>query len=366
VTAALQDRLIRRFWHLLAHRSELARPKDYLRLSWAAGEIALYNDGGAVVAFDNVCPHRGARFFVEDAGSAPAACPYHGWTYRGGTLRTPPGCGLAPEALARARLNTFETAWCGDWLFAAVAPEETLERQLDALAPRLAGLSQDIEGRRDLNAYPFECDWRVAVENALEADHIDLVHPETLRALALEPGRFEFAGRNSAWVTEVGDPRRAKALRSLGRLFDAPHAYPGYVNLFVFPFAMVSSTFGLSYSLQTFMPAAEPGRTHFCSRLLGARPSGGQASAAVDALMASTAEMNRQVFEEDHRICRRVSPAYDMEAPDRLFGASEARLAHFHRELAALREGDTVDAPRSAQSVFSAAAASLSARPRAH
>jgi hypothetical protein len=169
-----------------------------------------------------------------------------------------------------------------------------------------------------------------------------------LRALALEPGRFEFAGRNSAWLTEVGDARRAKALRSIGRLFDAPHAHQGYLNLFVFPFAMVSSTFGLSYALQTFMPSAQPGRTHFCSRLLAARTAGGEASAAVDALMRSTAEMNRQVFEEDHRICRRVSPAYDMDAPDRLFGASEARLSHFHRELATLRGGEAAEARRSA------------------
>jgi hypothetical protein len=54
-----------------------------------------------------------------------------------------------------------------------------------------------------------------------------------------------------------------------------------------------------------------------------------------ESLFESTAQLNRQIFEEDHQICRRVSPAYRLDAPDRLFAPSEERLRHFQAALRA-------------------------------
>jgi phenylpropionate dioxygenase-like ring-hydroxylating dioxygenase large terminal subunit len=336
MTGAGLHRLVEGYWHLAGHRSELSQPKDFLRFSWAAGEFVVYNDQGSIIAFDNVCPHRGTRFFIDDAGNAPARCPYHGWTYRGGGLRIP-----ARQQVENRddppRLNVLQTAFCGDFLFVSPKPEHSLEHQLGGLFQRVADISADIAGRSDLNAYDFECDWRVAVENALEADHVDLVHPDTLANLKLGPGRFEYAGVNSVWLTEVTDARTVKGLEAVGRYFDVPHAHRGYANLFLFPFAMLSSTFGYSYSLQLFPPSQTPGRTHFSSRLLRGRTQVAADHAVVAGLFDSTARLNRQIFEEDHRICRRISPAYDIEAMDRLFGASEERLQHFQATLRDLR-----------------------------
>ena len=242
----LEETLAREWWHLVAHRSELATPKDFVRLSWPLGELVLFNDQGSIVAFDNLCPHRGTRLFLDHDGNGPAACPYHGWTFRNGAVRIPPAHAVSSEDRERARLNAYRTEWCGDFLFAGVEPRSPLDVQLGAIGAWLEGVSHDIVGRRDTNAYDYECHWRVAVENALEADHVEMIHPETLATLALQPGRFDFAGANSSWFTEVGDPRIAKRLDALGRHFDLQQAHPGYVNVLVFPFAMLSSTFGYS------------------------------------------------------------------------------------------------------------------------
>jgi phenylpropionate dioxygenase-like ring-hydroxylating dioxygenase large terminal subunit len=336
MTDAEVGRLVEGFWHLAAHRSELSSPKDFVRFSWAGGELVAYNDQGSIIAFDNVCPHRGTRFFIDDAGNAPARCPYHGWTYRGGDLRVPV-YHQAPDNGHPPRLNRFQTAFCGDFLFVSPKPEHSLEHQLGDLFGRVADISADIAGRSDLSAYDFECDWRVAVENALEADHVDLVHPDTLANLKLGPGRFEYAGVNSVWLTDVTDARTVKGLDAFGRYFDVPHAHRGYTNLFLFPFAMLSSTFGYSYSLQLFLPGRTAGRTHFSSRLLRGRTRVAADHAVVAGLFDSTARLNRQIFEEDHHICRRISPAYDLEAMDRRFGASEERLQRFQAALRDMR-----------------------------
>jgi hypothetical protein len=140
---------------------------------------------------------------------------------------------------------------------------------------------------------------------------------------------------NSIWSTEVSDARTVRSLDAIGRYFDVRHAHRGYANIYLFPFAMLSSTYGYSYSLQLFTPGQAAGRTHFSSRLLRGRAQT-PGNPVVESLMESSARLNRQVFEEDHQICRRISPAYRMDAPDRLFGASEARLRRFHATLGEL------------------------------
>jgi hypothetical protein len=58
--------------------------------------------------------------------------------------------------------------------------------------------------------------------------------------------------------------------------------------------------------------------------------------ALVEPFLASSAEVNRKVFEEDHAICRRVSPHYDSGRPDRIFAQSEDRARHFWQTLRGL------------------------------
>jgi phenylpropionate dioxygenase-like ring-hydroxylating dioxygenase large terminal subunit len=328
----LEETLSRSFWHLVAHRNEVAAPGEFVRLKWALGELVVFNDEGEIMAFDNQCPHRGTRLFVDDAGCQPALCPYHGWSYRGGQIRIPRRETVPTAEAEGARLNRFQTAWCGDFLFVGVAPRQALGEQLGDLAQSLETISCDIEGRGDFNAFDFECDWRVAVENALEGYHVNLIHPGTLAPLGLRNHQDSYIGPNSVYRAEIGEARTVKGLERLGRYFRIKAAWSGYTSLFVFPFAMVSSTFGYSYALQNFFPAGKPNRTHFSSRLLAARAAPG-AEAVTGPFLASAAEVNRKVFEEDHAICRRVSPHYDSGRPDRIFAQSEDRARHFWQTL---------------------------------
>jgi phenylpropionate dioxygenase-like ring-hydroxylating dioxygenase large terminal subunit len=332
----LETRLHTDFWHLVAHRAELPAPGAWLRLDWGLGELVLFNDEGDILATDNICPHRGARFFLGDAGEGRMTCAYHGWSYRGGCLRVAQRAAFDPADLAGLDIRRYRLAWCGDFLFVGVAPVESLEDQLGASFAALDEVSRRITARRDFNAFTFECDWRVAVENALEIYHVAPIHGDTLGSLGLSEARVDYDGRNMTWYGHVGDTRAAKGLSVMKRFFDIGEPYPGYWTIHVFPFAMVSSTFGYSYALQTYFPSREANRAHFCSRLLTSRAKPG-AEAVVDGFFESTAMMNRRIFEEDHAICRRVSPDYDMTKPGRVFAKSEERVRRLHAMLAELR-----------------------------
>jgi len=319
------DTLIRDYWHLVAHRSELAEPGDFVRLTWAAGDIALYNDGGEVIAFDNVCPHRGGLFFVEDRGNSRAVCPYHGWSVRGGKVRVARADLFTACDLKKAVLTRFKTEWCGDFLFVGIEPVMSLAEQLDRFAPTLGEIGADIAAPRDLYKIDFHANWRVAVENALEAYHVNSIHPDTLAPMALCEDADSYAGLNSAYHARIGDQRTAKGLKGLRRFFDLRADFDGYCTFYIFPFAMLSSTFGYSYSMQTFLPGDETHRSWFYSRLYSSRTAAGGESVS-ETLLNATVKANRQIFDEDHEICRRVSHRYDLNSPDRIFAANEARV----------------------------------------
>lgn len=331
-------------WHLLAHRSELSQEREFLRFDIADREVVLFNDGLSVVAFDNRCPHRGARIFDGDHGREYFLCRYHMWSYKRGRVFVAGKDQFAHCPLDQLSLATLELQWVGDFAFVSAAPTATLEQQLAGLWPMLEAISYSIAARWDFNRYVYEADWRVALENALEPYHVSAIHPTTLNTLKLTAGENRYYGRNSIWSAPVGDDRMARRLKSLRRLFDLKHQFEGYESIYLFPFTMISSTYGYSQSIQHFLPSTTPERSHFTSRLFSGKLAPLVKPEVVASLMESSATMNRSVFDEDHDICKRVPASSWSTQPPRFWSASEEKIIHFRDSY---RDALSVPAERS-------------------
>jgi hypothetical protein len=115
------------------------------------------------------------------------------------------------------------------------------------------------------------------------------------------------------------------------RFFDITYQYDGYVSIFLYPFSMVSSTYGYSYSLQSFFPGDEPFVTHFSSRVLASRLQSGVSPSLMESYFESSAAFNRKVFEEDHEICRRVNRHFWNESRRMPLSRAELKVAQFRR-----------------------------------
>jgi phenylpropionate dioxygenase-like ring-hydroxylating dioxygenase large terminal subunit len=328
-------RLKHDFWHLIAHRAALAKPGDFLRLEWFDGEIAAFNDQGDVIVFDNVCPHRGARILSAFDGNQKLRCPYHGWTYRGGKFFAPFPQQFAPSEIAKARYNTLQQAWCGDFLFAAIDPIESLDVQLDGLWPLLINIGRSIYSPFSTNAFDWQSDWRIAIENAIEQYHaqVGLVHPGSFNKFTFTSGDDEFFGRNSVFSNAYSDERTVRQLRRLRRYFAIDHQHEGYQSIFVFPFAMIGSTFGYSYAIQQFFPSAHDNVCKFHSRMLTAKLVEGADPAILAPFFSSSDALNRKVFEEDHAVCARVSPRSLRDDFKPIFAESEVKIARFRKAV---------------------------------
>ena len=326
----LGTQLFQKYWHMVLHRTEMPSDGDFLKLKTPIGDVVIFNDTGEFVAFDNRCPHRGASIYLTDEGNQANTCRYHGWTYKSGKLIIPFVEKFKKCDIARADLRKYQLEWCGDFLFVGVDPAVDLYAQLDGVAEYIENISFNINGRLDLSAYEYECAWPLALENALEPYHIPMVHPGTLATLKLEEGTNTFHGSNSVWRAPIGDLRIRKQLENLRAYFNIDYNYQGYMSIFMFPFTMISSTFGYSYSLQNFYPnQTRVDRTHFMSRLLVCPPRDRRAEKIVKPFLVSSAKVNRQVFEEDHSICKIMQPDAWTPEPLKFMSEQEVKIAHF-------------------------------------
>ncbi len=331
MTQEFSNQLWENYWHLLGHVSEFSEPKSYTRFQVANREAVLFHDGKEIVAFDNRCPHRGARIFDGSAGNAPFLCRYHGWSYAKGKIFIADKSQFSHCDLGAARLSTYKMERLGDFFFVSPSPAHSLLDQLGGMADMLVKISSDIVKRIEIDAYEYTCFWPIAVENALEPYHVSAIHPTTLNKLKLGKGRDERFGSNSAWFTEVGDDRTAKRLSKLSKMFDLNFLHPGYLNIYLFPFSMISSTFGLSYSIQNFLPGSADDVCHFYSRLFGSRLRPQFRAELFEDFFKSTAELNRMVFKEDSEICARV-PTHSWSLTDpEIYSNSEQRLLFFRQ-----------------------------------
>lgn len=158
-----------------------------------------------------------------------------------------------------------------------------------------------VEGLHSETSINLHCDWKIAIENTLEACHVDHVHPDSLAKLGLKSRGMKRHGKNSLESFDITDARALKGLRALEPYF--PHCFFGtYWHLFLYPHTTLSTVCGYTYSLQNYFPT-ESG-TVLLSRLYLPVVRAGAPDLAF--YFDSAAKFNRQVFEEDARLCEQI------------------------------------------------------------
>lgn len=194
-----RERLFMRTWQYCGPASALAEPGASVQVRVAGHPVIVVNDpDSGVTAWYSVCQHRGGPLTVRcgDAG-AFFQCRYHGWTYNlDGSLRGTPqfdrGPGFDPDGHGLHRVRC--TVWEG-LVFVC------LDERAPPLDEFLAGITElvgpltvggNIHHLREV--HPVACNWKVYVDNYLEAYHVPLVHPEYAKSLDYKNYREEVHG----------------------------------------------------------------------------------------------------------------------------------------------------------------------------
>jgi phenylpropionate dioxygenase-like ring-hydroxylating dioxygenase large terminal subunit len=169
----------RHLWHPVALAEEVADAPFAARL--LGDNLVLWRDAaGAVQAWADRCPHRGAQFslgrVVPWEGGSTLECPYHGWQFAAGgqCVHVPALPDFTPPATHRATVHGAQEAHGLVWV--------RLEGEGAAALPAFAA-EHDAQLRK-LNCGPYEVETSAPrlVENFLDMAHFSFVHEGWLGA----------------------------------------------------------------------------------------------------------------------------------------------------------------------------------------
>jgi p-cumate 2,3-dioxygenase alpha subunit len=284
-----------RCWIYLGHGSELPKKGSFVTRAVAGRNVIFNRDAaGAVHAFLNSCPHRGATVCREPAGNAKNfTCSYHGWVFGAdGKNRDLPGIESYAEGfngsgcadlVAVPKLDNYRDMWFVCFDPNGVELKDYLggaTEYLDLVIDQSEAGMEIISGTQE---YAIRANWKLLVENSFDGYHALSTHStyfdylKNMNGVLAQSNVVGFAkdlgnghavveytapwGRPVAnWVPAWGEDKRAEIDQIYARLVAkhgeeranriARHSR----NLLIFPNLLIIDV--MSVTLRTFFPKA--------------------------------------------------------------------------------------------------------------
>lgn len=182
--------IFERSWVFLGLSSQAAQPNDYFT-SWIGRQpvVVMRSAAGNLGAFMNTCRHRGAIVCQKRQGNARYhVCSYHGWSYESdGKLKSIKDLhsGCYSEAFERENHDLIPVARFGEYrgfIFASLGEDvPSLEEHLGdtrLFLDMIVDQGPDgIEAVAGSSSYTYRANWKLQLENGLDAYHLTSTHP---------------------------------------------------------------------------------------------------------------------------------------------------------------------------------------------
>ncbi|MCY4057699.1 MAG: aromatic ring-hydroxylating dioxygenase subunit alpha [Gammaproteobacteria bacterium] len=193
-------------WVFVTTEDALAMPGDQLPVTVGDQPVLLLrNQAGELAALSNLCAHRGTLLVETPTNAKRIQCPYHAWTYDdAGTLLAVPFAPAGAVDKASHCLPEYRVeSWHG-LVFVSLDPDvEPLAERFAAIEPLVAERGIDgMRHRADAQTTDvWECNWKVAILNAMESYHLFKVHPTTLEPVSPTKAAYYITGSARATAT---------------------------------------------------------------------------------------------------------------------------------------------------------------------
>lgn len=164
----IDDPILTDDWHPVAHISQLER-SPVLPVRLLGEDLVLWRAGEQILAWRDLCVHRGTRLSLGQVANDTLVCPYHGWTYApdGRCVHIPAHPEQTPPARARATVYRATIAYELIWVCLGTPRQE----------PPPFPEWRDASYRKILcGPYPVAAAGPRIVENFLDVGHFPFVH----------------------------------------------------------------------------------------------------------------------------------------------------------------------------------------------
>ncbi|WP_218006085.1 aromatic ring-hydroxylating oxygenase subunit alpha [Novosphingobium lentum] len=320
-------------WLRACPASDIANPGDWSVFSELDQSIVIARqDDGSVLAWHNVCQHRGARLVAGESGhceSGRFTCPWHGFIYDlTGKLRfAPMKTAFDPDRIAALRTPPVRAEEYGGFVWLCLSSDtKDLKTYLGDIGTELDwfGLETfDVRYRFDL---VLDANWKVVVDAFNETWHVPFTHQATLSEIVQwGKARLRICDPHS-WMTI---PVKGLTDRHPD---DADHRASHITHYLAFP-NTIYSNFPTHLQTWTMWPAG-PGKTHFVAYgMVGPCPEGISEEKWVRQNDRDWQNFQDVASEDCNIINGWGTVAHSLGQGEYLFNTAEGRLTAFHREI---------------------------------
>mgnify|MGYP000062265696 FL=1 len=188
--------IFERNWVFVGLESQAPNPNDYFT-TWVGRQpiIVARDKQGTLGAFLNSCAHKGARIAHHRDGNAKQwVCSYHGWAYdtTGACIYIKDqdaGCYAEPFNKLDHGLKKVKFGQYRGFLFASLSEDvPSLDEHLGD-AKKMLDLVWDqgpdgIEAIPGVSSYTYNANWKMQVENCIDAYHLTSCHPSFMNIVS--------------------------------------------------------------------------------------------------------------------------------------------------------------------------------------
>src|SRR5579859_534718 len=164
----INDPVLLNDWHVVAYAPDLQEGKP-MGVRLLEEDIVLWRVGDQVLAWRDLCIHRGTKLSLGRIEQDTLICPYHGWTYNqeGQCVRFPAHPSRTPPAKARAKVYQARERY--NWIWVALGePAQDI--------PSFPYWDDASFHKVHCGPYTFKASGPRAVENFLDVTHFPFVH----------------------------------------------------------------------------------------------------------------------------------------------------------------------------------------------
>jgi choline monooxygenase len=247
-------------WIFAAMEDELSENNMFLTINIFDYPIVLQNFKGVVKAFENICPHRFNLIQTEKTGKRPFVCEYHSWSFDadGMPLKRPLKEMYDTEGqdFKKACVRSIKLEKVGKFYFINLSNNpENIKDYLGVFYNKLIEISDIIT-----NKYYFEDDyqkinWKIIIENVIEAYHCQSIHKETLMNMGFcsIPEKNQIYDKGHS-VADYPKLEGFMANKMLSYLEKRVFKHDSFRHFFIFPNLLISSTEGTSIYVGNILP----------------------------------------------------------------------------------------------------------------
>ncbi len=334
------DKVFSKNWLFAGMLSDFLENNSFITLDILDYPIVIQNFNGELRAFQNICPHRFNRIQTKTKGIDFFICGYHNWSFdKEGNVKSIPKKSSFNEShqdFNCLKVKPLRIEIVGKFVFVSLDQNsESIKEYLGVFHDKLLEVSLAI----DYNFY-FEDDlqninWKLIVENVVEAYHCPAIHQNTLYNMGFcrksEVNNDYYNGHSVADYPKSDKVDEGNKL--LKYLDNIEIKHDTFRHYFIFPNLLISSTEGTSIYVGNILPVNSEKsilRKRFYSPKF--RDNFIPKEAIHKAFLEMVKTSINQILEEDKVILEQIQKNMPFVENTYFLGKEESRINSFHEK----------------------------------